>query len=448
MSKSNDRLTLQPVTKFTGSVCMPGSKSITNRAVLLAALTKDEVSIDNMLYSDDTRQMKTTLRALGVLMVKSPSNVRKHDYGYSIKGSIFEPTPKSNEAAGPTVLNLGNAGTAMRPLTAVLSAVKLSRPNTFQLEGEPRMYERPIGDLVDAVRKLGGKIEYKGQKGFPPLLVTSDTMQGGRVDLRADKSSQYLSALLMAAPLTGEEVRITVSAPLVSAPYVQMTLDMMNAFGVRVTTDDELLNYCIPAGSSYQNPGVFKVEPDATSASYFLAAGAISGGPVTLQGLNTTTSRQGDAAFANVLERMGANVRHTEQGVEISSDGPLQGIDIDMNDMPDAAMTLAVTALFAKGETHIRNIANWRIKETDRLHAMATELRKVGATVTEYHDSLNISPPTKFNEATIETYQDHRMAMCFSLVALSDVSVHILDPDCVSKTFPDYFGYFKKLCQN
>lgn len=445
MPKSNNTLVVQPVQQFAGAVRVPGSKSITNRALLMAALSDSTTDLKGALISDDTQDMVRALKICCCKITWPDEPNGEINQTIVVDGSFLmrlaEPIQKE-----PIELDVGNAGTAMRPLTAVLSAGRFQQQHSYLLKGTKRMHERPIGDLVDAVRELGGQIEYVVKEGYPPLVVTTGTMGGGNVTLRADKSSQYLSALLIAAPLTGEEVHIKLATPLVSSPYVQMTLGMMTSFGVKVEADVGMQNYHIPAGRSYQSPGTFKVEPDATSASYFLAAGAISGGPITLEGFNQSASIQGDASFASVLKRMGAKVLNNGCDLVISRDGPLQGIDIDMNEMPDAAMTLAVTALFAKGETHIRNIANWRIKETNRLQAMATELRKVGAKVKEYPDSLSIKPPEKLNEAEIDTYDDHRMAMCFSLVALGGVSVHIRDPSCVNKTFPGYFEYFERLC--
>ena len=337
-------------------------------------------------------------------------------------------------------LFLGNAGTAFRPLTAVLALAG----GEYELSGVARMHERPIGDLVDALRSLGADIRYTGSEGYPPLAIRPGTLRpGGKVAIRGEVSSQFLSALLMALPLAGGGTRIEVVGELISQPYVEITLNLMQRFGVLVARSG-LDRFEIPPGAAYASPGAMAVEGDASSASYFLAAGAIGGGPVRVEGVGRA-SIQGDVRFIEVLRAMGAQVTAGDDWLEVRGTPPLRALDADLNHIPDAAMTAAVLALFAEAPTTIRNIANWRVKETDRLAAMAAELRKVGAGVDEGPDWLRIVPPGKLQAATIDTYDDHRMAMCFSLVALGGVPVRINDPQCVAKTFPDYFREFGRL---
>jgi 3-phosphoshikimate 1-carboxyvinyltransferase len=330
---------------------------------------------------------------------------------------------------------LGNAGTAFRPLAAVLAL----SGGEYRLSGAPRMHERPIGDLVDALRHLGAAIEYSGKEGFPPLAIRPGTIRrGASVRVRGDVSSQYLSALLMAAPLAGSETRIEVEGELISKPYVEITLNLMRRFGVKVEHAG-WKTFTVPA-KRYVSPGEIRVEGDASSASYFLAAGAIGEGPVRVEGVGRS-SIQGDIRFTEVLEKMGAKISMGDDWVESGAParGKLKAIDADLNHIPDAAMTAAVAALFADGTSTIRNIASWRVKETDRIAAMAAELRKLGAAVEEGADALRVTPPARLKPATIATYDDHRMAMSFSLAALGGVKVRISDPGCVAKTFPEYF---------
>jgi 3-phosphoshikimate 1-carboxyvinyltransferase len=339
-------------------------------------------------------------------------------------------------------LFLGNAGTAFRPLTAVLALAG----GEYALSGVPRMHERPIGDLVDALRSLGAVIRYTGNEGYPPLAIGEGrTRPGGRVAVRGDVSSQFLSALLMALPLVGGGTRIDVIGELISRPYVAITLNLMQRFGVDVA-HRAWKQFDVPAAASYRSPATIAVEGDASSASYFLAAGAIGGGPVRVEGVGRA-SIQGDVAFADTLAAMGARITRGDDWIEASGGAPLRGIDFDATMIPDAAMTAAVVALFANGVTTLRNIGSWRVKETDRIAAMATELRKLGAEVDEGADWLRITPPATLRAATIDTYDDHRMAMCFSLASLGKAGVRINDPQCVRKTFPGYFGEFARLAQ-
>jgi 3-phosphoshikimate 1-carboxyvinyltransferase len=413
-------LDLDPIARAAGSVRMPGSKSISNRVLLLAALSRGQTLVRDLLDADDTRVMIEALKRLGI-------EIAYVDSGVEIQGVGGFPVKDAD-------LALGNAGTAYRPLTAALALAG----GEYRLSGVPRMYERPIGDLVDALRRLGARIDYSGREGFPPLVVHAGTIRAGEtVRVRGDVSSQYLSALLMALPMTGAETPIEVEGDLISRPYVEITLNLMRRFGVEVARKG-WSTFNVPA-KNYSSPGEIRVEGDASSASYFLAAGAIGGGPVRVEGVGRG-SIQGDIRFAEVLERMGASMTMGENWIEASAGrGKLKPIDADLNHIPDAAMTAAVAALFAQGPSTLRNIGSWRVKETDRIAAMATELRKLGAVAEEGADWLRVTPPAKLKPATIDTYDDHRMAMSFSLAALGGIQVRINDPQCVGKTFPEYF---------
>ncbi len=445
-----ETLALKPASKATGHITLPGSKSISNRTLLLAALAQGTTEIRDLLMADDVVHMLEALKMLGVKLEELGQN----NWRVTGNGGAF--------SVKQADLFLGNAGTAFRPLAAVLA---LSGGH-YTLSGTPRMHERPIGHLVDALRQTGARVEYSGNEGFPPLQINPPSPQplapdlprsgtakadktpavspageGVNVKIRGDVSSQFLTALLMALPLAKQQATIEVVGELISKPYIEITLNLMARFGVTVIRDG-WQRFVITANSRYQSPGTIFVEGDASSASYFLAAGAI-GGKVRVEGAGKN-SIQGDVRFADALALMGANIAYGENWIEASAPAnKLKALDLDCNHIPDAAMTLAVTALFADGTTTLRNIASWRVKETDRLTAMATELRKVGAVVTEGADFLNITPPEKLTpNAVIDTYDDHRMAMCFSLVSLGDVPVTINDPRCVAKTFPDYFERF------
>ncbi len=423
-------LDLAPVARAAGTVALPGSKSISNRALLLAGLAAGETELTGVLESDDTERMLEALRALGVAWTRRAAG----DYLVRGAGGAF---PLKSAA-----LALGNAGTAFRPLTAVLALCG----GNYRLSGVPRMHERPIGDLVESLRALGADIRYLARDGFPPLEIRPPRAPlGAAATVRGDVSSQFLSAVLMALPLAGGPVAVTVAGELVSQPYVAITLDLMERFGVTVSRAG-WARFGVGHGARYRSPGRLDVEGDASSASYFLAAGAIGGGPVRVEGVGGT-STQGDIRFVEVLRSMGAAVTLGDRWIEARGVPPLRALDADLNHIPDAAMTAAVLALFADGPSTIRNVANWRVKETDRLSAMATELRKVGATVEEGADRLRIAPPPRLRPATIDTYDDHRMAMCFALVALGGVAVRINDPQCVRKTFPDYFREFGRLAK-
>ncbi len=424
-----EKLTLAPIGKVNGVVNLPGSKSISNRALLLAALAEGQTTLTNLLDSDDIRHMLNALSALGV--------------NYSLSADKTECVVEGR--AGPLAtgqsleLFLGNAGTAMRPLAAALCLGQ----GQFELTGEPRMEERPIGSLVDSMRQVGAQITYLKNEGFPPLRIEASQLKGGAVSIDGSVSSQFLTAFLMIAPMLAEQTVIEIEGDLVSKPYIDITLALMARFGVSVENQN-YQRFVVDGGQRYRSPGRFMVEGDASSASYFLAAAAIKGGEIKVTGVGRTAV-QGDKLFADVLAAMGAEIEWGDEYI-IARQGALQGIDMDLNHIPDAAMTIATAALFANGSTRIRNVYNWRVKETDRLAAMATELRKVGAAVEEGHDFIVIHPPEKLRHAEIETYNDHRMAMCFSLVALSDTPVTILDPKCTSKTFPDYFDKLASVC--
>jgi 3-phosphoshikimate 1-carboxyvinyltransferase len=426
---SADVLVLQPIRRIEGELKLPGSKSLSNRVLLLSALAEGETLVENLLDGDDVRVMVAALRQLGL----------------PLEGELAQGRLRVTGAGGPLrggkhKLFLGNAGTAMRPLTGVLAAGH----GQYILEGVPRMHERPIGDLVEGLRQLGANIRYLGKDGFPPLEIHAAGLKGGRAAISGSTSSQFLSALLLAAPLAQGEVTVEIVDHLVSWPYVAMTLALMERFGVKVEADPPK-RFQVPAGQRYRSPGRVWVEGDASSASYFLAGAAITGGTMRVVGAGRT-SLQGDARFAEVLERMGARVRWEDEAITVQGGiRPLRGIDVDLEQMPDAAMTLAVTALFADGPTTLRGIANWRVKETDRMAAMATELTKLGAKTEAGPDSLKVVPPAKLRGATIDTYEDHRIAMAFSLAACGSEPVAIRDPGCVRKTFPDYFETLARL---
>lgn len=421
-------LTLEHIVKVDGEINLPGSKSLSNRALLLAALAEGTTTITNLLESDDTRHMLNALKTLGI--------------SYTLCENKTQCTIIGN--AGPLNTNekielfLGNAGTAMRPLCAALCLGK----GEFILTGEPRMKERPIGHLVDALAQSGANITYLEEDGYPPIRILANGLEGGNISIDGAISSQFLTALLMSSPFARNDTVITILGDLVSKPYIDITLGIMRDFGVEVEHND-YKTFTIKSGQVYKAVENFMVEGDASSASYFLAAAAIKGGTVKVTGIGKN-SVQGDIQFIDVLEKMGAKVAWHNTYVSVSKK-TLEAIDMDFNHIPDAAMTVATMALFVEGTTTLRNIYNWRVKETDRLYAMATELRKVGAEVEEGNDYLKITPPKVLKHATIDTYDDHRMAMCFSLLALDSVSVTINDSECTSKTFPTYFKVLESI---
>ncbi|OYW40236.1 MAG: 3-phosphoshikimate 1-carboxyvinyltransferase [Hydrogenophilales bacterium 12-61-10] len=433
-----DFLDLPAASAAHGTVRLPGSKSISNRVLLLAALAAGTTTVRALLDSDDTRVMLDALRALGVGVVRQQDSRGGESDDYEITGVDGAFPVKQAE------LFLGNAGTAFRSLTA---ACALSGGD-YVLRGVARMHERPIGDLVDALRLLGAQIDYLGEPGFPPLAIHPAELAGDATQVRGNVSSQFLTGLMMALPMRQRTTTIEVVGELISRPYIGITLAMLRRFGIEVAKDS-WQRFSVPESARYASPGEIWVEGDASSASYFLAAGAIGGGPVRVEGVGRE-SVQGDVRFADALALMGAQIEMGPNWIEARAPacGRLKAIELDCNPIPDAAMTLAVAALFADGVTTLTNIASWRVKETDRIAAMATELRKVGATVEEGADFIRITPPLKLiSNAVIDTYDDHRMAMCLSLVTLGGVPIRINEPACVNKTFPTYFNVFADIAQ-
>jgi 3-phosphoshikimate 1-carboxyvinyltransferase len=430
-----------PFKRAQGSIVLPGSKSISNRALLLAALSSGTTTLKNLLDADDTQVMRQALRQLGLSVSDQADKV-------CVVEGCGGKFPVQNAD-----LFMGNAGTAIRPLTAALAM----QGGNYRLSGVPRMHERPIRDLVDGLRQVGAKIDYELQAGYPPInIIAADIAIKDVVKVRGDVSSQFLTSLLMSLPLVAKEpVKIEVIGELISRPYIDITLKLMARFGVQVACPDAQ-SFVIPAKNSdavYQSPGALSVEGDASSASYFLALGAIGGGPVRVLGVGSE-SIQGDVAFADALALMGAKISSGEDWIEVAgvknTNGKLNGITIDCTEIPDAAMTLALAALFAEGPTRLNNIASWRVKETDRIAAMAKELKKVGAMVEEGSDYIVVQAPSSISDwkspaEGIDTYDDHRMAMCFSLAAFGPNALQINDPNCVAKTFPTYFAEFAKI---
>lgn len=418
-------LTLAPRSRANGDIYLPGSKSLSLRAMLIASLARGTTKITNLLRSDDTQRMLDALQQLGVDIAQSEENT-------SIQISGLAGPFRCREHQE---LFMGNSGASIRPLCAALC---LSKGN-FTLTGNESMLGRPIRHLVDALKQLDADVDYLGEAGYPPVSIHGKEIQGGKVLIQGDISSQYLTSLLIALPLANGDSDIEIIGEQVSKPYLDITLDIMNRFGVQAQHEDHQ-RFHIPGNQEYQTPGVYMVEGDASSATYFLAAAAISGGTVRVHGIGTE-SVQGDTQFVDVLETMGATVTRNRNWIEVTG-ARLHGIDMDLNHIPDAAMTVAVTALFATGPTRIRNIYNWRVKETDRMHAMSTELRKLGAIVETGQDYIKITPPQRIRSASIDTYDDHRVAMSFSLAAFGGAAITIKDPDCTAKTFPNYFSEF------
>jgi 3-phosphoshikimate 1-carboxyvinyltransferase len=428
--------TIVPITHADGEVRLPGSKSISNRALLLAALADGTTRLSGLLDAEDTRVMIDALRELGVSVTEGAQVTEVVGCG-------------GRFARREAQLDLGNAGTAMRPLAAVLAF----SGGRYVLDGVARMRERPIGDLVDALLEAGARVSYLGKPGYPPLRIEPFAAEGARVasiGVRGAVSSQFLTGLLIAAPLVAppDGVRLRVDGELISRPYVDLTLAMMRAFGASAVAQGAEFRV---GPERYRAPGAYAIEGDASGASYFLALGAVAGGPVRVRGVGRS-SLQGDLAFTEVLERMGARIAMGEDWIECSSPAgaksnlPLQAIEFDATAIPDAAMTAAVLALFARGCTRLTGIGSWRVKETDRIHAMATELAKLGAVVRAGPDWLEVEAPVRPREAWIDTYDDHRMAMCLSLAAARGMPVHIRDPQCVRKTYPSYFDELSRLC--
>jgi 3-phosphoshikimate 1-carboxyvinyltransferase len=435
-----ETLTLKPIKKIDGTVRLPGSKSLSNRILLLAALAEGTTRVENLLDSDDIRYMVDALKVLGLSFTEDRVNNILEITGC---GGKFEKTGKE-----VTELFLGNAGTAMRPLTAAVAA---AGQGTFVLDGVQRMRERPIQDLVDGLVQLGVDAECTMGTGCPPVRINCKGLPGGKIELGGNVSSQYLTAILMSAPLSTGTVEIQVVTELISKPYVEMTIKLMERFGVKVDAAEDLQSFKIQGGQTYKSPGSIFVEGDASSASYFLAGATITGGTVTVEGCGLD-SIQGDTKFAYTMEQMGATLEWTANSVTCTGpkDGKLKAIDVNMNAMPDAAMTLAVAALFADGTTTIRDVASWRVKETERMIAICTETRKLGAEVVEGSDYCVITPPKGgFNKGVaIDTYDDHRMAMAFALAACGNEDIIINDPKVTKKTFPNYFDVLATVVEN
>ncbi|PPE71915.1 3-phosphoshikimate 1-carboxyvinyltransferase [Solimonas fluminis] len=433
MSSAIEFLDLAPIRSARGRMRLPGSKSVSIRALLLAALSEGETRLTGLLDSDDTRVMREALKACGVPLEDLG------EAGWRVRGAARLPRREAD-------IFVGNSGLSIRTLVAVLAFMD----GRYRLSGIPRMHERPIGDLVDALRPLGARIGYQQKEGFPPLLIEPARARAAQpVRVRGDASSQFLTGILQSAPLLAQEreLVVEVEGELISRPYIDLSIALMRRFGVEVqrgTTAAGTPRFTVAAGSRYRAPGAFAVEGDASSASYFLALGALAGGPVRVQGMGSA-SLQGDVRFAEVMSAMGAEVSQGEDWTEVRSPGLASGfrpkaIDADFNHIPDAAMTVAVVALFADGPSLLRNIGSWRVKETDRIAAMAAELAKLGAAVEAGPDWLRVTPPAALRTAAIDTYDDHRIAMSFSLAACGGIPVRINDPGCVAKTFPDYFA--------
>ncbi len=436
-----EHLTLTPCSRAQGTVTLPGSKSISNRVLLLAALSSGETFITNLLESDDTKVMLEALKTLGVSVTHDAVNRAARITSLGGKRAFTAPHAS---------LFLGNAGTAVRPLTAALALLGADGAQRgYRLHGVPRMHERPIADLIKALRALGCNIRCEQKEGFLPLVISQPTLDLREpVRVRGDVSSQFLSALLLALPLVAQhDIVIEVTTELISKPYVEITLALLAKFGVQVKRDG-WQRFTIPADSRYTSPGEIAVEGDASSASYFIAAGVLGGGPLTVQGAGRH-SIQGDVQFARELEKLGAHIEWSDDSMTAhglqNGTHKLRGGTVDCLAIPDAAMTLAMLGIFADSPLTLTGIASWRVKETDRIAAMATELRKLGAQVAAGDDFITVHPCAKLKNAEIATYDDHRMAMCFSLAAFGGSEVKILDPGCVAKTYPDYFQDFARV---
>lgn len=435
VDEATNSLTLTPIKSLDGTVTLPGSKSLSNRCLLLAALSEGSTKVDNLLESDDIRYM---LEALDQMEVP----VEKHSQESVTVAGQAGPINSPLDADKVCELFLGNAGTAMRPLAAALCMGQ----GKFVLDGVPRMRERPIADLVDGLKQLGADVSCVEETGCPPVTINANGLKGGKCSISGKMSSQFLSSLLMASPVVDGDVTISIKDELISAPYVALTIGLMKKFGVNVKIEGDMdgtPSFHIAASEKYTSPNSILVEGDASSASYFIAGAAITGGTVTVRGCGSE-SVQGDVAFANVMEQMGATVTWAPESITVTRDPSvkLKGVDVDCGKIPDAAMTLAVAALFAEGPTTIRNVYSWRLKETERMKAIVAECTKLGAKVEEFEDYCIIHPPkdNKINDdVLIETYDDHRMAMTFSLAACGGVNVRIHDPGCTAKTFPTYF---------
>ena len=435
-------LDLAPASIADGVLRLPGSKSISLRALLLAALADGTTRLDGVLESEDTEVMFSALAELGIRATRCAADSDDGSTRPSTDSWLIEGCG-GNFSVRQANLFVGLSGVSTRTLVAALAIAG----GDYRIDGVPRMRERPIGDLVDALRAIGARIDYEGAEGFPPLRIGTGMMRLDRtVPIRGDVSSQFLTGLLQALPMTGRGATVRIEGELISKPYVDMTVALMRRFGVAVERDG-YRRFTIAAEARYTSPGTFVIEGDASNASYFLAAGAIAatdGRRVRIEGVGRD-SIQGDVAFAGALAQMGATVDCSPSSIGCARNGALHGIDIDCTAIPDAAMTLAVVALFADGPTLLRGIGSWRVKETDRIAAMAAELAKIGARVEAGDDWLRVEPTSTPHPAAIDTYDDHRMAMCFSLASLLGVPIRIHDPQCVAKTYPGYFDDFARI---
>ncbi|QJC32548.1 3-phosphoshikimate 1-carboxyvinyltransferase [Enterobacteriaceae endosymbiont of Donacia dentata] len=422
-------LILKSIEKIQGSVILPGSKSISNRVLLLSALAKGNTKLINLLNSDDVNYMLKALKLLGIKFVLSNNKTICKIIG---NNGIINPQKKLK-------LYLGNAGTAIRPLTALLS---LNKQCDIILTGDTRMKERPIKHLVDTLITNGAIIKYLENINFPPIHIKGGLKNLKNIEIKGSISSQFLTSLLIISPLIKKDILITVNSNLVSKPYIDITIKLMKIFGVNVQNNN-YKHFKILGKQNYISPGEYIIEGDASSASYFLSAAAIKGGTVKIKNINKN-SIQGDIQYLNILKKMGSIIHYGKNYISCTKN-TLKSINMDMNHIPDVAMTIAVTSLFAKGTTTIKNIYNWRVKETDRLKAMSNELKKTGAKIITGKDYIIITPPKKIKKVIIETYNDHRIAMCFSLLALSNTSVSIINPQCINKTYPNFFKELKKI---
>ncbi|QJC36989.1 3-phosphoshikimate 1-carboxyvinyltransferase [Enterobacteriaceae endosymbiont of Donacia vulgaris] len=422
-------LTLKPIHKIKGSISLPGSKSISNRVLLLSALAKGNTKLSNLLNSDDIYHMLNALKKLNIKFILSKNKTECLIIG---NNGILKSKKKIK-------LFLGNAGTVIRPLTAVLS---LNNKCDIILTGEPRMKERPIKHLVDSLRAGGAIINYLEKQNFPPIQIKGGFQGTNILEIKGSISSQFLTSLLIISPLIKQDTLINITNNLVSKPYIDITIKLMKIFGIHVDNYN-YQQFKISGQQNYISPGEYIIEGDASSASYFLSAAAIKGGTVKINNINKN-SIQGDIKYVNILQKMGARINYGKNYISCTKNS-LNSINMDFNDIPDVAMTIAVTSLFSKGITTIKNIYNWRVKETDRLTAMSNELKKTGAKIITGYDYIIISPPKHIKKVIIETYNDHRIAMCFSLLALSNNSVSIINPNCTSKTYPNFFKDFKKI---
>ena len=433
----NNFIKLKPSYLKSGELNLPGSKSISNRVLLLSALANGNTVIKNLLFSDDTEVMISALKTLGI-NIKENKKLSE----CIISGSINSfPVKKAD-------LYIGNAGTAIRPLTAALAF----NNGDYKLYGTKRMHERPIKDLIDSLNSIGANIEYLNEYGYPTIQIKKINHNTNKVIVKGNVSSQFLSSLILSSTIfsKNKDFKIYVDGDLISQPYVNITLKLMNLFGVKIYEKKNKI-FTISSNQILNSPKEINIESDASSASYFLAAAAIGGGSLKVNGIGSK-SIQGDIQFIKILEKMGATIKVKNNFIEVSSDKVLKPINEDLNHIPDAAMTLAILSLYADGVSVLKNIGSWRVKETDRLKAMSTELRKVGAKIIEGKDFLQIEPPLKIKNASIDTYDDHRMAMCFSLASLNSdfkkgANIVINDPNCVNKTFPNYFKIFNTIIE-